>query len=227
MNATHADNPFAAAWHTALVVAALGVKAYFGWRNAEQMRQAATVSHFMLYSRAISGEWIMLAVVLAGMWMHKTPLRAVLGERWSATVWWKDVGIALGFVVVSVLYTSVMGAHDHHAGTDAAVRFLMPQTVGEKWLWVVVCVSAGICEETVYRGYLQHQFMVWTRSVPVGIVIAAVIFGVSHAYQGWKPAALIAGGGVMSGALAQWRKSLRPGMIAHALQDMLAIVVSH
>jgi hypothetical protein len=34
-------------------------------------------------------------------------------------------------------------------------------------------------------------------------------------------------GGLMAGTLAWWRRSVRPGMIAHTLQDLLALVVAH
>ena len=46
----------------------------------------------------------------------------------------------------------------------------------------------------------------------VGIALSAVIFGAGHAYQGWRNATLIAVGGALAGALAYWRKSVRPGM---------------
>ena len=33
--------------------------------------------------------------------------------------------------------------------------------------------------------------------------------------------------GALSGILTHWRRSVRPGMIAHALQDFLGGLVSH
>jgi hypothetical protein len=103
----------------------------------------------------------------------------------------------------------------------------MPQTANEKCLWVFLALSAGICEEAIYRGYLQHQFAAIARNIPVGIFLSAALFGVSHAYQCLRPALLIGFGGLIVGALAWWRRSVRPGMIAHTLQDLLALVVAH
>jgi CAAX protease family protein len=89
-------------------------------------------------------------------------------------------------------------------------------------------VTAGFCEELIYRGYLQRQFTVFTHTVIGGILLQAIVFALSHAYQGWNYVVLIAVLAGMLGVLAHWRKSLRPGMIAHALQDGISgIVAAH
>jgi membrane protease YdiL (CAAX protease family) len=49
-----------------------------------------------------------------------------------------------------------------------------------------------------------------------------VVFGASHGYEGFARMVLIAIYGFMFGLLAWWRKSLRPGMIAHAWHDGLS-----
>ena len=92
-------------------------------------------------------------------------------------------------------------------------------------------VTAGICEETIFRGYLQRQFMALTKSAPAGILFSAAAFGVVHAYQGFRMVILIGLYGAMFGILAYCRGSIRPGMIAHAWQDslngVLAALVAH
>ncbi len=61
---------------------------------------------------------------------------------------------------------------------------LIPVTTRERWLWVAVALSAGICEEIVFRGWLLA-----TLHSPVGlagtwlIVVAAAVFGLAHLYQ--------------------------------------------
>ena len=61
-----------------------------------------------------------------------------------------------------------------------------------------------------------------------GILLQAIVFALSHGYQGWKYVLLITVLAAMLGLLAHWRKSLRPGMIAHALQDgVTGIVAAH
>ena len=91
----------------------------------------------------------------------------------------------------------------------------------ESAVWAVVSVAAGICEELVYRGYLQRQFWSLTKSLPLAFVLQSVVFGVGHIYQGWKPALVTASYGLVFGLVAAWRRSIIPGAIAHAVVDIM------
>jgi len=218
----------AAPWHTVLMLALIAGNAWRGWVHADAMRHATSLNHIALYARTILFEWVLLGVMLLGVWRHGTSLYTVLGERWrSAAELLRDVGIAVVFLMLSIFLTSLFGSHDHGLKADSAVRFLLPHGAGEDALWICLAVSAGICEEAIYRGYLQRQFTAISRNAVVGIVLSAAMFGAGHAYQGWRNASLIAAGGALAGALAYWRRSVRPGMIAHAMQDSLAILIRH
>jgi len=65
------------------------------------------------------------------------------------------------------------------------------------------------------------------NSAPAGIVLAAALFGAAHSYLGLSQAMQIEFLGTLSGILATWRRSVRPGMIAHTLQDLLGAVIRH
>jgi membrane protease YdiL (CAAX protease family) len=52
-------------------------------------------------------------------------------------------------------------------------------------------------------------------------VLQGSAFGTAHGYQGWKFMLLIAVYGATFGLLTVWRRSLRPGMLAHFLQDAI------
>jgi membrane protease YdiL (CAAX protease family) len=112
------------------------------------------------------------------------------------------------------------------AGHRPSIEFILPHGGAEITIWIALSITAGICEETVFRGYLQRQFMAFTKSVPAGILLSAAAFGAAHAYQGFRMVILIALYGAMFGILAHWRGSVRPGMIAHAWQDSLDGVLS-
>ena len=59
-------------------------------------------------------------------------------------------------------------------------------------------------------------------TVLAGVLVSAAVFGVAHGYEGGPRMLLIGIYGLMFGLLAWWRKSLRPGMIAHAWHDALS-----
>jgi len=216
----------ASPWHTLVVLAAIAAMVFWGRLRADQMRAAANPDRLALYEHTILFEWLTLGLVLVGVWLSGFSLRTVLGNRWnSARDFLRDAGIGLLFLVTTIVVTSILGGHG--GAGDKAIQFLLPRGGVEIALWIVLSITAGICEEAVYRGYLQKQFMALTKSVPAGIVLSALIFGAAHSYQGFARASLIAMTGTMSGILAYWCRSVRPGMIAHSLQDILGAFVRH
>jgi membrane protease YdiL (CAAX protease family) len=76
-------------------------------------------------------------------------------------------------------------------------------------------------EEILFRGYLQRQIGALSGNIYVGLVVSAILFGAGHGYEGARRMVLIAVLGLMFGVLTLLRKSLRPGMMAHALFDSL------
>jgi membrane protease YdiL (CAAX protease family) len=219
-------HPIASLWHTGLVLAVIGLSAFRGWARAGQMRASIHPDRITIYQRTILFELLVLGLVLAGVWLSGSPLRAILGDRWrSAGQFLRDLGIGLVFLVVTIVVSSVVGSHG--GGEDSATQFLLPQGRIELVLWVALSITAGICEEAVYRGYLQKQFMALTRNVPAGIILSALVFGGAHSYQGLAHASVIGSLGALTGVLAYWCRSVRPGMIAHTLQDVLGGFIRH
>lgn len=206
--------------HTILVLAVQGGLAVRTMIRLGHMGAAANVDRVQLYERTLMSEWFMFALVLLGVWRSGAPLAAVLGDRWrSIRGVLRDAGIGVALLFASVMLGAIFGGHG--AAPDRAVQFLFPHGGTEITLWILLSVTAGICEEALFRGYLQRQFMALTKNAALGILLSAVMFGLSHAYQGLGHTMQIGVLGAMSGILAHWRKSVRPGMIAHALQDIM------
>lgn len=215
-------------WHMALVIGVAGFFAYRGVIRAGAMRAVVNPDRISIYGRTIFFEWLVLALVLAGVWLKGSSLYTVMGERWrSVKQVAVDSGIGVVFMMISLPVASFVGSLMPGGGNEKASQFILPQGRAELALWVVLSISAGICEEAVYRGYFQRQFIALARNVPVGIVLSAALFGAAHSYLGLWQAVQISLLGTMSGILTHWRKSVRPGMIAHALQDVLGAVIRH
>jgi len=225
-DARESFRPIASPAHTLLILSLQGVVAYLGKMRVEQLREAVSVDHVRLYERTILSEWLALGLVLIGVWLHHSSLTTVFGERWrSVRQVLTDTGVAIVFLICSIAVLSIFGAHGK--APDTSTQFLLPHGGLESTLWTLMSLTAGICEEAIFRGYLQRQFVAFTRSAAIGISLSAVAFGAAHAYQGLRHAMQIAILGAMLGALAWYRKSVRPGMISHAMQDILAILVRH
>jgi uncharacterized protein len=107
-----------------------------------------------------------------------------------------------------------------HGGAVGAVRSLLPVTALDRVVWGVFAVSAGFCEEVVYRGYFQTELGARSRSPVAGIFLQALLFGVAHVEQGAWPAARFAIYGLGFGLLARLRGSLLPGILCHVAIDL-------
>ena len=191
--------------------------------SAGRMRAAEQPSRVLFYLITIAWEWLLVGYVLVGVRLRHTPLLEVTGPRWSrARDVFRDIGIALAFWIAALLVLALVAHLLHFQGMKQNVRFLAPDGSTEIALWIAVSVTAGICEETIFRGYLQKQFIAWTGSVPSGIFLSAAAFGVGHIYQGAKAAVVIGVYGLLFGVLAWRRGSTRPGMITHALHDTVS-----
>lgn len=69
------------------------------------------------------------------------------------------------------------------------VRFALPVTPRERHWWILVSLSAGVCEEVLYRGFAMHYFSgSLSAAIPLGTVgawlVSSAFFGFAHAYQG-------------------------------------------
>ena len=217
--------------HTILVLAAMG-----GWTIGhkifvDQLSATANPSRVRFYVITLFYEWLLFALVVAGVRHSGASVLIVLGDHWhSVRQVLRDIGIAVGFWIVAWMLLWVFGWLLRTAALGRNVSMLPHQGI-ELTLWIALSVTAGICEETIFRGYLQRQFMALTKSAPVGILLSAAAFGAAHAYQGFRMVILIGLYGAMFGILAYWRGSVRPGMIAHAWNDslngVLASVMKH
>ena|ERR1700690_2204450 len=218
----------AAPLHLILVLALLGILIYSGRIRSVQMRSAVNPDHVNFYLRTILTEWFVLAVVLLGVWLSGSSLLTVLGERWrSVQQMLLDLGIGVAFLIVSIMMVATIGPLIGARQDNREIQYLLPHGSREIVLWVCLSISAGICEEAVYRGYLQRQFMALTRNATLGILLSAAVFGLAHSYQGFQRAAVITIGAAMGGVLAHWRKTVRPGMFAHTFQDLLGLIAKH
>ena len=215
-------------WHTALFIAGIIGLSLAQYHQTADVDTLHPRTPLLLYIATIVFELFMLGYAWIGAFLAKKHLRDLIGGRWNTWAdFWRDVGIAAAFTVVVWGVTVVSGFLLHTDRTiPKAVRMLIPRTPTEVAVWILVAITAGLCEETIFRGYFQRQFLALTGSVEAAVVLQACVFGSVHVYQGWKNAVTITIYGILFGALAAWRKSLRPGMIQHIGQDTFVGIVT-
>jgi membrane protease YdiL (CAAX protease family) len=219
------DKPrlLAPVWHTVVLILFVLATAYFQSRN--RIENHKIIHRVVLYSFMICFEWVLFAYVwFLGIRPTGRKLSEVIGGRWAtARDVWRDIGAALVFWLIVIAFLLVAGlALGPNSEMNKVVQVIMPRSPVEMAAWVLLSISAGFCEEFVFRGYLQKQFLALTGSDAAAIAAQALIFGAAHLYQGVKGLVIITLYGALFGILAVVRQSLRPGMIQHALQDSSA-----
>ncbi|HXU19712.1 MAG TPA: type II CAAX endopeptidase family protein [Verrucomicrobiae bacterium] len=218
-------NPVAPIWHTTVfVLLILGLSSL----QATKLPMLEAHGRTQIYLSGMAFEIaLVLYVWLLGVRPQGKRLSDLVGGRWAKPMdVLRDIGVALLFwcAVIGFLLAMrlILGAN---AEGTRAVKMLLPRTTAEIISYLALCVTAGFCEELLFRGYLQRQFFAWSGRVEMAVALQALVFGLGHLYQGWKGALTITLYGAMFGILAVMRKSLRPGMIQHMMQDSFTGVV--
>ncbi|HTU33941.1 MAG TPA: type II CAAX endopeptidase family protein [Candidatus Acidoferrum sp.] len=208
-------------WHTFIFIVGIIGLTLAQFRQTQQMANVQIHNRVPLYVAMIVFELFMLLYTWIGVLLGKKRLRDLIRGKWNTLAdFGRDIAIVIGFWIVVI---GVLAVASRLLGTNAtglkAVKMLIPRTPAEMAAWILLSITAGFCEETIFRGYFQRQFFALTGKEEAAVILQACVFGSAHLYQGWKGALTITIYGILFGALAAWRKSLRPGMIQHAAQD--------
>jgi uncharacterized protein len=215
-------------WHTAALIALIVGYSYLGSSRGVSAPTQAIPQKFLVvqYILTMIFEGFLLFLVWLGIRMKGVRLRELIGGRWSSPEdFLIDAGIAIAFWIIALLILAGLGyllglaSPAQQKAVKELANLIAPQNWSTIVLWILLSSIAGFVEEIVFRGYLQRQLGILTRSMLIGVILSAVVFGSGHGYEGSRRMALIVVYGIMFGLLALWRKSLRPGMIAHAWHD--------
>lgn len=214
-------------WHTLLlIIILLGLSAGQANKLSNTVERHGKIP---LYISTIVVEWILVGIIWLAVRKRGLGLKELIGGRWSAPEdALLDLAIAAGAwlvvaaLAVAIAYILKLNEPQKIKEMRNAIDFLVPHSALELGLWVALSVTAGFCEEIIFRGYFQRQFSAITGSALAGVFLQAVLFGGGHGYEGWQRMIIIVMLGFIFGLVAWWRKSLRPVMMAHAWQDLLA-----
>jgi CAAX protease family protein len=178
-------------------------------RLKEAVAKGDTRARTRTYQRALAFEWIGALLALAALrfdWSKLNPKLLDLGhialiqsltsgDSAHGAFLGVLAGVAGGTVVMIAMRLKAKKRGAAQAGASTAPQpwwrkllpdfsALLPSTIQERLLWIPVAVSAGICEEIVFRGWLLSTLhgQIGLRGTEL-ICVAAALFGLAHAYQ--------------------------------------------
>lgn len=174
--------------------------------------------------------WIMalewgLTLALLAWWMaldrgaRDLGLLPVVTEPWQ----WAGVVVSLALTFMVFMQMNMVLASEENLRkvrrSLGRLRHLAPRDSREQGAFLQVSLTAGICEEILYRGFLMHVFTeafgLW-----LALPLVAVAFGLGHAYQGWEGILKTGVVGLVFGGLALASGSLLVVMVLHAVLDL-------
>lgn len=182
------------------------------------VRRRATV-------RSIGIQWTMTLALAAAWIADGRGLTGLRLDRLPEGPW--QIGATIGVLVLfQTLATgwfrasrSPAALHQLRKTVEPSVLGLMPRTSPEWVRFGALAVTAGVCEEFIYRG-VAFALVTETFGVIAAVVVTSVAFGAGHAYQGVSGmfrtgllGAVFAGIVLTTGAL--WL-----AMALHALADL-------
>ena len=180
------------------------------------------------YRRAIAMQWIISAIILICVgpsifsappvfaWMRRTPSKIVA------------IACAAGILLALIAPFFALRRQKARGTIRKAfgkLDYFVPTRRGEFFWFGALCVTAGICEEWLARGFLFRYFghAPWHWGLTAAFITASLIFGVNHLYQGAGGMLSATAIGVIMGFLYLWTGSLLAPMVVHAFVDLRAL----
>lgn len=214
--------------HALVVFIAFGLplRAWFGMRSLKSAPDVGLGAlRRRLWWRAILTQWLLVAVV-AALWVTHRRDPAGLGLLLLPTG--GLLGVLVGLATIISLVARQRGGltgdealRQRVRDRLAPVERLMPRGRSEFPLFAALAITAGVCEELLFRGFLLWYLAQW-MPVPAAALVQALAFGVGHAYQGPRGIVLTGFAGLFFTGVRLVAGSIYPAMLIHALMDLHA-----
>ncbi|MGH8014746.1 MAG: CPBP family intramembrane glutamic endopeptidase, partial [Candidatus Zixiibacteriota bacterium] len=189
------------------------------------LRGLTEETRMILFVATIIIQWFIFTFILGASYTENTGL-AGLGFRRLRLL---DFFWAAAFFGVAALILSGLAKVLELAGMPmlGEIKFLIPQDSTGRIVWVALSLTAGICEETAFRGYLMTRLRLvgGFQSWLIPTIVSALVFGACHAYQGLPGFIVISVYGALFSLLFIYTRSIWPAIIAHFFQDFIALFI--
>jgi membrane protease YdiL (CAAX protease family) len=204
------------------------------WQSVRGIRLLDTLvvrdpgARLSFYRSAIVSQWALAVIALAAMWSAEP---RYVAELFSSRLT-SDALLVLGFATLALLSQSplIPVVRDRMERSGAMRRMLypmrniLPRSAAEKNLWVTVSMTAGICEEILFRAFLffYAQSIIGLEAAGA-VALSTAIFAVGHVYQGTANMFRVAIIGTILGVVFAATDNLVYCMALHAFVDLGAL----
>jgi membrane protease YdiL (CAAX protease family) len=216
-------------WDFWLILFVLGV--ILPWRGRVRMKKLLAMpkvsvrERLTLYASTIAFQWFAVAVVAWRAWAHgfvASQLGLTIHER---------TRILVASTVGAVAIASFQWLNLRRVGRvpveargplQAIAERILPQSTAELLPYFALAITAGLCEEFLYRGFamavlLHVGFQAWAV-----VLLSSLLFGLAHSYQGRGGIVMTLLIGIILGSSRIVFDSLVPAIFWHSAVDVVA-----
>jgi membrane protease YdiL (CAAX protease family) len=216
-------------WDFWLIFLILGV--VLPWRGHVRLQrllampQVSTMERLTLYAFTIAFQWIAVGVTGWRVWVHGlTPAQLGLVVHDHARIF--AAGFLGAGILASLQWMNLRRIarlpNEARGFLQALAERLLPRTGAELLAFLALAITAGVCEEFLYRGFAMAAL---TRAgiSPWGVVLlSSVLFGLAHLYQGRGGVVSTVFLGILFGVARIGYDSLVPVILWHIAVDVVA-----
>lgn len=188
------------------------------------------------YQMTIAWLWICAAIAMLRFgWSPLSKIHLNPGDiRWLPSgIDAHPYGIAIGVAFIAASLFPAIAARlsprfrEAFAKQLSGLSFFLPRTSEERLWFALVSISAGVCEEILFRGFLIRYFQAgpYHLGLALAVVVSCLFFGTAHLYQGLVGVLQTAFLGLVFAALFLATGSLALPILAHVATDLKILFI--
>lgn len=199
------------------------------YRNLKKQLTKDPGARLLFYRTQVLWEWSWV-VVIALIFIPKPKALPLMGFALPNSIGWIITAALLIGIALSVyLLRRNPGAMENMRRSMEASSVLLPATPNERKWYAITAITAGICEELLYRGFfiyfIRTNFSLFLNDFIILSLISGIVYGISRAYQGIKGILQTALTGFSFAIIFFLSGSLLPAMIFHILAELRTLFI--
>jgi membrane protease YdiL (CAAX protease family) len=186
-------------------------------------------ARLLFYRTQVLWEWSWVVVLVLIVIPIPEPL------KWLGLVvpnqfgWIILLALIFGVVLSIVLLRRSPNAMAAMQRSLQSSSILLPSNPSERKWFAITAITAGICEELLYRGFLMSYiptiFPMFAQQFIIITILSGIIYGLSRAYLGMKGITQTAFTGFSFAIVYFLSGSLLPAMIFHILAELRTLIL--
>lgn len=158
------------------------------YRMLKKKLKVDATARLLYYRTQVLWEWSWVVVIIIILVLdNRSP--TYIGLTLPSFIGWVILAaLVLGIGTSVILLRRNPGALASMQKSLQATSTVLPTTPSERRWFAVAAITAGICEELLYRGFLIRYIRTYFAGLGLlfTCILSGLIYGLGHAYQGRK-----------------------------------------